>query len=147
MKKVLLLEDEATATGIIGIIEGKGHKVKLAKDLWEAHDFLTEDTYDALMLDISVPGAEIEMDDSSITTYNEKDMNGYLYWRDMRNTKLSIYKGRIAFYSAFNPAVSKRAEKDGVSLEGIICFDKVSRSLPDDVLNWLYVLPKRGLNL
>lgn len=116
--KIFILEDDANLKVFIEKLQ-ETHDVDHENSLIGAYACLVDedpgiDVYDAVILDLTMAGIDLDPPGEKIVTYNEPmGMNGLKFFFDRYESLFCEHLPKIVFYSAYLPSAKNYAETIG----------------------------------
>ena len=149
--RILIMEDDARAMPIVDLLRTMGNTVDHTATLPGLSWYLEEEpgigAYDAVILDLNVPGAVLKRPGNLDVTYNAKmGLNGLQYCFDNYEMLFKPHIGKLAFYSGYLPSAKVFAQEKGCLewFAEVKYFDKISGGLTGQVHSWLRELPAQS---
>ena len=116
--KIFILEDDANLKVFIEKLQ-ETYDVDHENSLIGAYACLVDedpgiDVYDAVMLDLTMPGIKLDPPGEDVVIYNEPmGMNGLKFFFDRYESLFCEHLHKIVFYSAYLPSAKNYAETMG----------------------------------
>jgi len=149
--RIFILEDDPRVRSIADELRKKGHIVDFTPTLPGMYWYLNEEpgiqAYEAILLDLTVPGVELEIPGGEKLSYNAPmGLNGLQFFLDKYESLFKPHERKIAFFSAYLPSAARIAE-DQKKLDIFNSIKKLNKNDDDIVsqlLNWLDELSKNS---